>query len=166
MRLGVDVGDVRVGVAACDPDGLVATPLTTVDATRDALERLHGLAVEHEAVEVVVGLPRGLSGREGPAAVKVRGFAAALAGTLATSGVAVRLVDERLTTVTAEAQLRAQGRSGKRRRAVVDQAAAVVILQNALDTERGTGRPAGEAVVAASTRGTATSTPTSGQGEP
>jgi putative holliday junction resolvase len=78
--------------------------------------------------------------------VKVRSFAAALADVLAADGIGVRLCDERLSTVSAEATLREQGRKGKRRRAVVDQAAAVVILQNALDTERGTGRPAGEGV--------------------
>jgi putative Holliday junction resolvase len=93
-----------------------------------------------------VGLPRSLSGGEGPAAAKVRTFAGQLADALAGAGVAVRLCDERLSTVSAEAVLRDQGRKGKRRRAVVDQAAAVVILQNALDTERGTGRPAGELV--------------------
>jgi putative holliday junction resolvase len=93
-----------------------------------------------------VGLPRPLSDREGPAAAKARAFAAELAELLGRDGVAVRLLDERLTTVSAEAVLRSQGRKGKQRRAVVDQAAAVVMLQNALDTERGTGRPAGELV--------------------
>jgi putative holliday junction resolvase len=110
------------------------------------LARLRALALEHEALEAVVGLPRSLSGGEGPAAAKVRDFARALADALAGDGVPVRLCDERLSTVSAEAVLREQGRKGKKRRAVVDQAAAVVILQNALDTERGTGRPAGELV--------------------
>ncbi len=95
----------------------------------------------------MVGLPRSLSGGEGPAAAKVRSLRRAARGTaFAADGVAVRLCDERLSTVSAEAVLREQGRKGKRRRAVVDQAAAVVILQNALDTERGTGRPPGELV--------------------
>jgi putative Holliday junction resolvase len=155
VRLGVDVGDVRIGVASCDPSGMIATPVETVASGAGAFARLRALAVEHEAVEAVVGLPRSLSGGEGPAAVKVRGFAVALASLLQADGIPVRLVDERLSTVSAEAVLRQQGRKGKRRRAVVDQAAAVVILQNALDTERGTGRPAGELV-----------TPTNHRGEP
>ncbi len=111
--------------------------------------RILTIAREHEAVLVYVGLPRSLSGSEGPAAAKVRGFAAALAVALAPRP--VRLVDERLSTVTAEAALRqtsGRGRSsGRKRRAVVDQAAAVVILQTALDTERSASVPPGEPVV-------------------
>jgi putative Holliday junction resolvase len=155
VRLGVDVGDVRIGVAASDPSGLIATPVETVARGRGDLTRLRELAREHEAIELVVGLPRSLSGREGPAAAKVREFTDRHADAVAADGVGVRLCDERLSTVSAEAVLREQGRKGRRRRAVVDQAAAVVILQNALDTERGTGRPAGECV-----------TPTSELGEP
>ena len=146
VRLGIDPGDVRIGVAASDPSGLLASPVETVARGRGDLARLRALTVELEASEVVVGLPRSLSGGEGPAAQKARVFAAELAGQLAGDGVAVRLCDERLTTVTAEAVLRSQGRKGAKRRAVVDQAAAVVMLQNALDTERGTGRPPGELV--------------------
>ncbi len=146
VRLGIDPGDVRIGVAASDPSGLLATPVETVARGRGDLVRLRAVAAELDAREVVVGLPRSLSGREGPAAAKARAFAEELADALAADGVAVRLLDERLTTVTAEAVLRSQGRTGKQRRAVVDQAAAVVMLQNALDTERGTGRPPGELV--------------------
>jgi putative Holliday junction resolvase len=146
VRLGVDVGDVRIGVARSDPDGLLATPVETVARGRGDLARLAQLAREHAAVEAVVGLPRSLSGGEGPAAAKVRSFVAELAAVLEHEGIPVRLCDERLSTVSAEATLRGQGRKGPRRRAVVDQAAAVVILQNALDTERSTGRPAGEPV--------------------
>jgi putative holliday junction resolvase len=150
VRLGVDVGDVRIGVAASDPSGLLATPVETVARGRGDLVRLRALVEEHAAVEVVMGLPRSLSGGEGPSARKVRAYAAELASALAvgeaTSTVPVRLCDERLSTVSAEAVLRQQGRKGQKRRAVVDQAAAVVILQNALDTERGTGRAPGELV--------------------
>jgi len=146
VRLGVDPGDVRVGVAASDPSGLLATPVETVARGRGDLARLRSIVAELDAREVVVGLPRSLSGREGPSAAKARAFAADLADVLAADGVTVRMLDERLTTVTAEAVLRGQGRKGKQRRAVVDQAAAVVMLQNALDTERGTGRPPGELV--------------------
>ena len=146
VRLGVDVGDVRIGVARSDPSGMIATPVETVRRGRGDLARLLALAGEEEAVEVVVGLPRSLSGGEGPAAVKVRSFAAEIAAALAP--LPVRLCDERLSTVTAEAVLRGQGKKGQKRRAVVDQAAAVVILQNALDTERGTGAAPGELVQA------------------
>jgi putative Holliday junction resolvase len=139
----VDVGDVRVGVARSDPSGLIATPLETVARGRGDLARLRALTSEEEAVEVVVGLPMSLSGREGPAAAKVRLFAVLLAEVLAP--VPVRLCDERLSTVSADAALRGRVR-GSKRRAVVDQAAAVVILQNALDTERGTGMAPGELV--------------------
>ena len=143
-RLGVDVGDVRIGVARSDPSGLIATPVETVARGKGDLERLRDLAEEEGAVEVVVGLPRSLSGGEGPAAAKVREFATALAGVLLP--VPVRLCDERLSTVTAESVLRERGKKGQKRRAVVDQAAAVVILQNALDTERSTGQAPGEIV--------------------
>ncbi|WP_148574920.1 Holliday junction resolvase RuvX [Nocardioides caldifontis] len=151
VRLGIDVGDVRIGVASSDPAGLIATPVETVARGAGDLVRIREIARELDAVEAVVGLPRSLSGGEGPAAAKARAFAAELAGALAPDGTTVRLADERLSTVTAESALRERGRKGKKRRAVVDQAAAVVILQNALDTERGTGRPAGEAVSAPDT---------------
>jgi putative Holliday junction resolvase len=122
----------------------------TVSRGRGDLARIAELLAEAQdgdperVLEVVVGLPRSLSGSEGPAAAKVREWARRLARALAP--VPVRLADERLTTVSAEAMLRDRGRSGARRRAVVDQAAAVVILQHALDTERASGRPPGEIV--------------------
>jgi putative Holliday junction resolvase len=108
------------------------------------LARIAAIAEEEGAVEVVVGLPRSLSGREGPAAAKVREFGKELARRIAP--VPVRLCDERLTTVSAESMLRERGRKGGRRRAVVDQVAAVVILQHALDTERNAGVAPGEIV--------------------
>jgi putative Holliday junction resolvase len=148
VRIGVDVGDARIGVARSDPTGFMATPVETVRRGPGDLERLRAISDEEEAVEVVVGLPRSLSGGEGPAAAKVRAFAAEIAAVVAP--LPVRLCDERLSTVTAEAVLRGQGRKGQKRRAVVDQAAAVVILQNALDTERSTGVPPGEPVAGGS----------------
>ena len=144
VRLGVDLGDARVGVARSDPAGLIATPVETLPRGPGDLQRLAALVVEHDAAEVVLGLPRSLSGGEGPAAAKVREFARSLAE--AVRPVPVRLCDERLSTVTAEAVLRGQGRKGRKRRAVVDQAAAVVILQSAMDTERGSGAAPGEIV--------------------
>ncbi|OLT33048.1 Holliday junction DNA helicase RuvA [Actinomadura sp. CNU-125] len=144
VRLAVDVGSVRVGVARCDPGGVLASPLETVKSGKGDVDRLMKLAAEHEAIEVVVGLPTTLSGREGPAAEAARAFARRLAGRLPEG--TVRLYDERLTTVTAESGLRAGGVRGRDRRRVVDQAAAAVLLQAALDAERLTGRPPGEIV--------------------
>jgi len=144
VRLGIDVGDARIGVARCDPSGMIATPVETVGRGAGDLARLRSIADEEDAVELVVGLPRSMSGREGPAAAKVRAFAVRLAAEVAPRP--VRLVDERLSTVTAESVLRGQGKKGQKRRAVVDQAAAVVILQSALDTERSTGAAPGELV--------------------
>jgi putative Holliday junction resolvase len=142
-RLGVDVGTVRVGVALSDPNGVLATPLITLSRDRRAgvdLERLAELVAEHEVVEVVVGLPRTLAGRHGPAAEAAQSYAAALAERIAP--VPVRLTDERLSTVAATRSLRGGGVPGRRQRAVVDQAAAVQILQSWLDAagDRG-GRP-------------------------
>jgi putative Holliday junction resolvase len=137
VRLGVDVGSVRVGVARSDRDGILATPVVTLRRDTKAgadLEALAALVAEHEVVEVLVGLPRSLSGREGPAATAARAYADRLAVRIAP--VPVRLVDERLTTVSAERTLAERGVRGRARRRVVDQAAAVVILQAALDADR------------------------------
>ncbi|MCD4526062.1 Holliday junction resolvase RuvX [Nocardioides sp. cx-173] len=144
VRLGIDPGDARIGVARSDPSGFLATPVETVRRGKGDLRRIAQILAEEEAVEVVVGLPRSLSGGEGPAAAKVREFAARLARAVAP--VPVRLCDERLTTVSAEAMLRDRGQKGRKRRAVVDQAAAVLILQHALDTERASGLAPGEIV--------------------
>ena len=146
-RIGVDVGLARVGVAASDSSGTFAHPVRTLprDADTDAdVEAVVALALELEAIEVVVGLPRLLSGEEGEAARLARDYAGRLAARLGTVG--VRMVDERLTTVDAHRRLRESGVPGRGQRAVVDQAAAVLILQSALDTEALSGRPPGETV--------------------
>ncbi|QMU76417.1 Holliday junction resolvase RuvX [Streptacidiphilus sp. PB12-B1b] len=147
-RIGVDVGDARIGVASCDPDGMLATPVETVPAGPGSQARLVAIAEEYDAVEVVVGLPRSLNGGEGPAAAKVRTYAAELASLLAArpDAVPVRLVDERMSTVTAAQGLRASGVKSKKGRSVIDQAAAVVILQSALEGEKTSGRPPGQLV--------------------
>ena len=154
-RLGVDVGTVRVGIALSDPAALIATPLETVPRGQGDLERVAQLAAEHDATELVVGLPRQLAGHEGASAADARAFAGRLAQHL--PRLTVRLVDERLSTVSADRSLHAAGLSGRRastrRRQVLDQAAAVVILQSALDTERGTGRPPGQLVGAGGAAG-------------
>ncbi len=147
VRLAIDVGSARIGVARCDPGGTLASPLTTVTRGKGDLARLAELAGETGAVEVIVGLPTTLSGQDGKAAADARGFARKLAARVAP--VPVRLVDERFTTVTAHDALRAAGRDSRARRGVVDQAAAAVLLQAALDAERSTGHPAGEPVSSA-----------------
>ncbi|HEX7660311.1 MAG TPA: Holliday junction resolvase RuvX [Pseudonocardiaceae bacterium] len=133
-RLGVDVGSVRVGVALSDPGPVLATPLVTL--SRDAegghdFDELAGLVREHDVVEVVVGLPRTLAGRHGTAAEIAVRYAEELARRIAP--VPVRLTDERLTTVSAARMLSERGVRGRRQRAVIDQAAAVEILQSWLD---------------------------------
>jgi putative Holliday junction resolvase len=147
VRIGVDVGSARVGVAASDPSGTFASPVETLRRDLEGGQDLAALArlvAEREAVEVVVGLPRLLSGAEGEAARLAREYAAGLARLIAPTP--VRLVDERLTTVAAHKRLRDSGVPGRGQRAVVDQAAAVLILQSALDTETASGKPPGELV--------------------
>ncbi|HET7724540.1 MAG TPA: Holliday junction resolvase RuvX [Propionibacteriaceae bacterium] len=135
MRLALDLGAARIGVAACDRDGLLAYPVTTVPARPDPLPAIRGLVAEYEPVAVVVGLPVDLAGRDGPAARSVRVRAALIAD--AVRPVPVFLADERMTTATAASRLRASGRTSRTSRAVIDQAAAVAILEGVLDAERG-----------------------------
>ena len=151
VRLAIDLGSARVGVARCDPDGLLASPLATVARGRGDLDTLAALAAEHGAMEVIVGLPTGLSGRPGAAAAEARAFAESLAARLAP--VPVRRVDERVTTVLAHDALRQGGRGSRQRRGQVDKAAAALILQGALDAERSTGQPDGELVGSAGAGG-------------
>ncbi|HEX7322266.1 MAG TPA: Holliday junction resolvase RuvX [Mycobacterium sp.] len=135
-RLGVDVGSVRIGVACCDPDGVLATPVETVrrHPSGSHLNRLAELVGELDVVEVVVGLPRTLADRTGAAAHDAIEVADTLAGRIAP--VPVRLADERLSTVSAQRALRAAGVRARSQRAVIDQAAAVTILQSWLDQRR------------------------------
>ena len=156
VRLGIDVGTVRVGVAVSDPDALLASPLETVardsavtrGGRRDVpadLARIAELAADHHAVELVVGLPLSLSGKPGAAAAAASDYAGELAAVVAP--VPVRLVDERLSTVTAHDRLASAGKDSRARRRVVDQSAAAIILQSALDAERTSGKPPGELAV-------------------
>jgi putative Holliday junction resolvase len=148
-RLGVDVGTVRIGVAASDPDGILATPLETVrrDRTDKHVRRLAQLAGELEAVEVVVGLPRTLADRSGASAKDAVALADQLARRIAPTP--VRLADERLTTVVAQRSLRDAGIRAKGQRAMIDQAAAVGILQNWLDQRRAALRTRGAGITGA-----------------
>ena len=143
----MDVGAVRVGVAKCDADGLLAIPVATLNR-EFALDDLLQMVVVEGAFEVYVGHPIGLDGRPGRAAAAALAFGTELASGLA--GVPVRLIDERLTTVSAGRELREAGRSTRDSRGVIDQAAAVVILEHALTLEGSTGRPPGTLVGEAS----------------
>jgi putative Holliday junction resolvase len=140
IRIGVDVGKARVGVARSDRDGLLATPVETLARNAATIDALRALVSELQPLEVVVGLPISLSGVDTASTTDAREFASALAEV---AGVPVRLVDERLTTVSAQRALRDAGRRAKGSRPVIDQVAAVIILQNALDSERAAARPPG-----------------------
>lgn len=144
VRLGVDVGTVRIGVAVCDPSGILATPLATVrrdagavgtrgDLPADVVE-IRRLVREHNAVDVIVGLPITLAGTERQAAAAIREYSEILR--VAIDPVPVRFADERMSTVVATRRLSDRGVRGRRQRAVIDQAAAVEILQNWLDARR------------------------------
>ncbi|NEM90223.1 Holliday junction resolvase RuvX [Galbitalea soli] len=143
VRIGVDVGTVRIGVARSDAHGLLATPVETVRRGDGDVDRVLAIAAELEAIEIIVGLPLALSGARTASTDDATGFAARVA---ARAAVPVRLVDERLTTVSAQAALRSSGRSSKQSRSVIDQVAAVIIVQHALDLERSAGTPPGVAV--------------------
>ncbi|GAA1053052.1 Holliday junction resolvase RuvX [Dietzia natronolimnaea] len=139
-RLGLDVGTARIGVASCDPDGILATPVETIRVTSGdpewtaELGRLGDLVEEYDAVGVIVGLPTSLKGRETASTAMARSFVGALS--VASPGLDVEFVDERLTTVTAGAALHGAGRNTRQQRGVIDQAAAVVLLQAWLDSRR------------------------------
>ncbi len=146
VRFGIDVGKARIGVARSDPDGLLATPLETV--TRDTegtghVDRIAQLVAEYSAGELYVGYPLNLRGESTPSTEDAVRVAREIA---AGTGLPVRLIDERLTTVSAARQFQAAGRSASRSRSVIDQAAAVILLQQALDQERASGKPAGREI--------------------
>lgn len=143
VRLGIDVGRARVGVARCDPDGMLAVPVETVPRDDASIDRIVQIAGEYDLLEFVVGLPVNMQGVDTASTTDAREFATALHKR---SGLPVRLVDERLSTVTAHAALRSSGRSQKKSRSIVDQVAAVVLLQQAIDMEKSTGNPAGATI--------------------
>jgi putative Holliday junction resolvase len=134
VLLAVDVGSVRVGLAASDPHGRLAFPVATLAAGRGCAAAVAAVAAERDAVGVVVGLPVTLAGREGASAEMARRFATELAPLVAPCP--VRLVDERLSTVQAGRGLAGAGVRGAKARAVIDQAAAVAVLQSVLDGRR------------------------------
>ena len=153
VRLGIDWGKARIGVAACDAAGVLAYPVETIAPASDrrvVTERLRAILAEYEPVAAYVGQPRHLRGAEGEAAEMARAGAAFMAGLF--PELDVRLVDERLTTVTASRQLHEAGRSTRAQRSVIDQAAAVAILNLALDAERVANARVGERIDGRKTR--------------
>lgn len=142
-RVGLDVGTARIGVASCDPDGILATPVETIRVVDGdpgwgaEIRRLPDLVEEYDAVGVVVGLPTSLKGRETASTAMARSFVAALS--TSSPGLPVEFVDERLTTVTAGAALHGAGRNTRKQRDVIDQAAAVVLLQAWIESRRARG---------------------------
>ena len=145
VRLGVDVGTVRIGLARSDPHGVLALPVVTVPRGSGDVAEIVRQSSEFDAMEIIVGLPLAMSGGDSASTRDARDFAARLA--TAVPGIDVRLVDERLTTVSAHQVLRASGRSSRTSRPVIDQVAAVIILQHALDAERTGGALPGAVVV-------------------
>lgn len=142
--MALDWGRARIGVAASDPAGVLAFPVETVPAGPGAISKVVELVGEYAPLELLLGLPRNLAGEEGPAAQAMRQVAEELMAAL--PDVQLRLVDERMTTVTASRQLSMAGRNTRKQRQVIDQAAAVALLEAALQQERNTGIPAGEEI--------------------
>ncbi|MGL4831295.1 MAG: Holliday junction resolvase RuvX [Propionibacteriaceae bacterium] len=145
MRLALDWGEARIGVAACDREGILAYPVQTVAAGPQAVTQLCAIIAEYEPVLIYVGLPRSLRGATEIAATKVMGYARDFAAQIA---LPIYLIDERMTTVSAAKQLRQTGKNAKHQRSIIDQAAAVAILNHALDIERHGGDVAGTLLLA------------------
>ena len=131
--LGIDHGDARFGVAISDELGMLAHPLETIVVKeKDPLDRIPEIVVEKNIGTIVLGLPKNMNGTSGPATEKVRAFAEKLKARVDCE---IRLWDERLTTVAAQKSLHAAGKNTKQSRAVIDQAAAQLILQGWLDSQ-------------------------------
>jgi putative Holliday junction resolvase len=145
-RLAIDVGTVRIGLAVCDPDGILSSPLAPLiraNELSDTIQAVSTLVAEHGAIEVYVGDPVSLSGGQSASTMDAREFAEKLADLIS---VPIRLVDERLTTVTASAKLRDSGKDAKKSKALIDSASAVEILDQALATMRVSGKAPGNLV--------------------
>ena len=147
IRIGVDVGTVRVGVSRCDPDGILPMPVVTLPRAPDLsdLTELAAIVGSYAAIEVIVGLPRHLRGGEGISAKGARKYARRLKKLV--PEVRIAMVDERLTSNQAHARLRASGIPEHEHRSVIDQVAAQIILEQALELERMSGRAPGEEII-------------------
>jgi putative Holliday junction resolvase len=146
VRIALDVGSVRIGVAKCDAEGLLATPVTTISAGPEAVKQVLDLLLEHQAICVYIGKPISLAGKDTASTQSAIEFAGEVAALLKESETQVRLIDERLSTVSAQRGMHEAGRTVKQSRDAIDQAAAVVILEHALASERNSGTLVGEEV--------------------
>lgn len=143
-RYGVDVGKVRIGLAESDDEGILATPVATVRAGASDVRKIARTVRENNALEVIVGLPVTMKGGEDSSTKRARRWARRLGWAI--QPIPVRLFDERLSTTSAHRQLDEAGQAKSDRHDIIDQAAAVLILQTALDNERLAGRPPGELI--------------------
>jgi putative Holliday junction resolvase len=130
--LGIDHGDVRIGIALSDPTEFLASPLCVLDSTKAGMDQILALIAEHQIEKIVVGLPRNMDGSYGSATEKVRNFIEKLKTRTA---IPIFEWDERMSTVSAHHALREAGLDGKQRKGVVDKVAAQIILQNYLDAQ-------------------------------
>ena len=133
-RIAFDYGDVRIGVAVSDPDSILCSPLTTLQAADKRLDtNITQLLQEHEPVQIFVGRPALLSGNDGAASEKALAFAERIRNL---THVSVEMIDERMSTVSAARNLRDSGKSAKESKSSIDMAAAVAILEFALEIEK------------------------------
>lgn len=147
VRIALDVGSVRIGVAKCDKEGLLATPLMTISAGSEAATQVVELVQNYEVICVYIGKPISLAGKDTASTQSAIEFAGEIAVLLKNSDTQVRLIDERLSTVSAQRGMHEAGRNVKQSRDAIDQAAAVVILEHALASERNSGTLVGEEVI-------------------
>lgn len=147
IRLGIDVGKVRIGLASSDSDGMIATPIATINRSAESIDSAVAEIVSQikllKPITIYVGLPLALSGNMTASTRDALEFAKALSERTAAG---VFLIDERLTTVSAHQALRNSGKKQKQSKNLIDQVAAVMILQHALETERSLGKVAGKPV--------------------
>jgi len=150
--MALDVGSVRIGVARSDPDGIMAVPVGTIAQSDRALNEALDVALEYEATVIYVGKPVNLKGDITASTEMATEFATHLHECIRglKLGIEVRLIDERLSTVSAHNAMQSAGRSQKQSRSVIDQAAAVVILEHALASEKAAGQYVGTLITSAS----------------
>ncbi|WP_316669426.1 Holliday junction resolvase RuvX [uncultured Propionibacterium sp.] len=144
MRLGLDWGGARIGVAACDRDGILAYPVETVRNDGGVMTSIRALVAQYDPIEIVMGLPTDLRGNK--AGVAARAMRKNARRVSAECNRPVRMLDERLTTVTAARRLAETGRDARARKPLIDQAAAVAILEQAIDMEKRDGAAPGEVI--------------------
>ena len=132
-RIAFDYGDVRTGVALCDPDGILASPLCVLETkSKNFFEAISALIVEHEPIRIFVGKPLNMSGSSGESAAKVEVFVEQIS---TISELPIQLIDERLSTVSAQKKLKDAGLSARESKQLIDAMAAVAILEQGLLSE-------------------------------